>query len=254
MGVYVRLVDYNTQQTKENAFLSGSDRYDADSANFSKIPGMPLAYWVSERFIKNFSLGTNIRKLSNLMTAGNKTADNEKYLRFIWEVNDRQVNVKWYKYAKGGQFRKWYGNIEFIIDWSENAKSFYKRNGSSNLIDKKYWFMQGLTYTDLTSKSFSCRLLNDDMLFDMSGPGILFNDDKLYYCMGVFNSKVIDEYFKTLNTTFHYKLNDLERIPIILIDKYLVGTVGLVLESINVSKTDWDSFETSWDFKKHPLI
>lgn len=252
----IRLVDYcySRRDEKLNEFFNIDNRYDTLQENFPRIPGMPIAYWVSESFISNFAKGTSLDKLSDFMTAGNKTADNERYLRYIWEIDNNQLDKKWYKYAKGGQFRKWYGNIENIIDWSNNARNYYKKNSSSNIIKKEYWFKRGFTYTDLTSKSFSCRLLNDDMLFDMSGPGVLFENEDLLYCMGLYNSSVADEYFKALNTTFHFKLNDLVRIPIIVANKYKKCIDEIVTQSISISKKDWDNFETSWDFKKHPLI
>lgn len=252
----IRLIDYcySRRDEKEPEFFNQSNRYTAMQKNFSKIPGSPIAYWVSDNFINNYSVGKRLDSFSTGITSGNKTADNETYLRFIWEVDSNKVSTIWMKYAKGGDFRKWYGNIEHLIDWSDKAKAFYKSNSTSAIIKENYWFKKGFTYTDLTSKAFSCRLLNDDMLFDMSGPGVLFDNDKLLYCIGLYNSIVSNEYFKTLNTTFHYKLNDLLRVPIIFDEIRSHKVDRLVEQNINVSNTDWDSFETSWDFKIHPLL
>jgi len=253
-ATYVRLVDYNSQQTKEEAFLLGSDRYTAMKESFEKIPGSPVAYWVSEQFIRAFEMGESLENFSSSMSAGNKTAENEKYLRQIWEVPSLTINSKWFLYAKGGQYRKWYGNIDVIIDWSDKAKQRYKENPSACMIKEDYWFKLGFTYTDLTSKSFSCRLLRNDMLFDMSGPGVLFENELLFYAMGLYNSCVSKKYFETLNSSFHFKLNDLNRIPIIFSETHKPKIDSLVEQNIALSRTDWDSFETSWDFKRHPLL
>ncbi|MED4407011.1 BREX-1 system adenine-specific DNA-methyltransferase PglX, partial [Heyndrickxia coagulans] len=259
-GIYVRLINEKTASEKREKAIESVVKkllnyyYLFDQGNFSKIPGSPIAYWVSEQFINNFTDCKNVDELSTAMVSGNKTAKNEKYLRFIWEVSNTKINKKWVPYAKGGEFRKWYGNIENVIDWSDEAKDFYRENSSSNIIKEEYWFKKGLTYTDLTSKDFSCRLLKNDMLFDMSGPGIIFENENLYYIMGILNSKVANEYFKTLNTTFHYKLNDVNRIPIIINEQKRPTVEKLVEDNITISQDDWDSLETSIDFKAHPLI
>ena len=260
-GKYIKLSDFaggmEVQRVKTLGAIQNPEcgyYYETEQDNFEKIPGMPIAYWVSQSFINNFTKAKRLGNLADHMIAGNKTANNERYLRFIWEIDKNKLNSRWYNYAKGGPFRKWYGNTENVIDWSDNARQFYKSNSSSNIVKKEYWFKKGFTYTDLTSKAFSCRYLGCDMLFDMSGPGILFENGYLNYCMGVFNSNVINEYFKILNTTFHYKINDLIRIPIIVSKEYNSYIEKLTKENTNISKTDWDSFETSWDFKIHPLL
>lgn len=255
-GTYnqIKLNDLNKQGIPKEFPISNNRFAQVSTENFSKIPGSPIAYWVSENFISAFDYGTNLKHVATSMVSGNKTADNDKYLRQIWEINSKNIDNIWYKYAKGGQFRKWYGNIDFVVNWSIDARNNYKKNSSACIIKEDYWFKEGFTYTDLTSKAFSARLLNNDMLFDMSGPGILFDNDNLNYSLGVLNSNVANEYFKTLNTTFHYKLNDLNRIPIIQDLEKKNRVNKLVENNINASKTDWDSFETSWDFEKHPLV
>ncbi|MDQ0187848.1 BREX-1 system adenine-specific DNA-methyltransferase PglX [Cytobacillus kochii] len=254
--VAIELTDYNysKRNQKQSEFFNLNNRYYPNQRNFTNIPGGPIAYWASSSFIENYKDSKTVSSFSSAMVSGNKTAKNEQYLRYNWEVSLQEIGVKWFHYAKGGEFRKWYGNIENVIDWSDDAKNFYKQNGSSNIIKQEYWFKQGLTYTDLTSKDFSCRLLKEDMLFDMSGPGILFEDDSLFYIMGLLNSKVAKEYFKTLNTTFHYKLNDINRIPIIIDESKRNQIQELVLQCIDISKTDWDNYETSFEYKSHPFL
>lgn len=259
-GTYLRLIKYKTSKEKREKAIKATNeyavsyRFSFDQGNFNKIPGSPLAYWVSNRFIDNYSNSKNVDSVSTAMISGNKTANNEKYLRYSWEVSSLKINEKWFHYAKGGEFRKWYGNTENVVDWSEEARRFYKNNGSSNVIKEEYWFKEGLTYTDLTSKSFSCRLLKSDMLFDMSGPGILFENDTLLYVMGALNSNTANEYFKTLNTTFHYKLNDVNRIPILIDDSQKNKVNKLVHSCIDISRDDWNNSEISPDFQTHPLL
>lgn len=255
-GTYSRLIDAYGEAEKEKLYLSKEKIFTAAQENFSKIPGSPVAYWVSGNFVRAFEnpLKKSLDSFCDGIASGCKTADNEKYLRLLWEIDVNKYKNKWVKYAKGGAFKKWYGNIEYLIDTSSNAMNFYKNNPSSCFINEKYWYKKGFTYTDLTSKSFSCRLLNDDMLFDMSGPGIQVNCNSLLYIMGLYNSVVVDFTFKLLNSSFHFKINDLLKVPII-IDKEKKPTIDkLVEENINLSKKDWDSFETSWDFEGHPLV
>ncbi|AST56493.1 restriction endonuclease [Thermoanaerobacterium thermosaccharolyticum] len=257
-GAYIRLVDFNNPYDKEKAFLSGINRYyNVDQSTFKSIPGSPIAYWVSDKMREAFVKGKRLGDIADDIASGNKTANNQKYLRYIWEVNRYKIDSKWILYAKGGEYRKWYGNIDSVIDWSSDARYFYKTNKSSNLLDKKFWFKKGITYTDLTSKDFNCRILTENVLFDMSGPSIIVGDEvKRNYLLGFYNSIVNSNFLKILNSSFHVKLNDLMRVPIIYIKdiNILYKINELVNQNISISKTDWDSFETSWDFEEHPFL
>lgn len=256
-STYCRLTEPSSEKVKELMFLNKQNRFAKVSAtNFSKIPGSPIAYWLNDKLLNIFLLETknSLSDYCDLMVAGNKTANNDIYLKVIWEVSNKKIGHKWVKYAKGGPFRRWYGNIDYLIDFSEKAKIFYKNNPTSCLIDKKYWFKSGFTYTDLTSGKFSCRILESDMLFDMSGPGILLNKEYQLYLIALFNCKIVQTYFDTLNSTMHYKLNNLLQIPILMDLNYKEIIDSLCNDSINISKTDWNSFEKSCDLKKHPLL
>ena len=253
-GTYVRLVDIVGEWEKEAEYRSGNHRYTAKQENFSKIPGSPVAYWVSENFVRAFERGISIDSISDFTGSQHKTADNEKYLRMFWEVGKSSVNSKkWIFYIKGGNYRKWYGNIDLVIDWSENAKLFYKRNLTSNMIKEKYWYQEGITYTSLTNSTNTFRYLPPIGIFDIKGPSIVKVKD-MYYCLGMLNSKVAVIFYKTLNATMTLQVKDVKNIPIIIDDgsKSIVSVI--VKENIDVCKKDWDSFETSWDFERHPLI
>jgi len=253
LGRYFRLVDFGSQDEKEEAFLSGKNRYTAVTDNFAKIPGSPVAYWVRGKMLKAFE-GENIEQFGAKLISGNKTADNEKYLRFLWEVDATTVGHKWILYAKGGNYRKWYGNIMHLVNWSENARKNYQANPSACIIGKQDWFKIGATWTDLTSGAFSLRYLSENSLFDMSGPAMLIKqEDKLLYAIGLFNTNIVNTILEMTNSSFHVKLNDIRKVAIKSTNDSTKCN-SLVTTNISLSRTDWDAFETSWDFKNHPLI
>lgn len=255
-GTYVRLVDIVGEWEKETAYRSGNHRYTAKQENFSKIPGSPVAYWVSENFVRAFERGISIDKFSLYTGSQNKTANNEKYLRYIWEVDSDKIGIdnKWVFYAKGGEFRKWYGNLDLVVDWSIEARKFYKNNKTSNLLDKKYWYQIGITYTMLTSKGPNFRYLPPCAVFDMGGPSICYLNNKLNYSLGLLNTNIIHMYLTLFNPTINLQAKDVKSLPLIIDDNAKSIVDELVQDNIILSKNDWDSFETSWDFEGHPLV
>ena len=259
--------DYNSQfdyicyyETDENgvpfAFPTVNERYKAAKAtNFSKIPGSPVAYWVSDQFIKTFDKGISIDEISKYTGSQNITANNEKYLRYLWEVADNKVgrDARWVFYIKGGLFRKWYGNIELVVDWSNEAVEFYRTNSTSNLLAEQYRFKQGITYTELTSGVNSFRFLPPIAIFDKKGPCIVEVQHN-EYCLAFFNSIVAVQYFKLLNPTITLQVKDVKNTPLIIDMTALDNVTKLATDSIHISRLDWDSSETSWDFKRNPLV
>ena len=227
----------------------------ATQENFSKIPGSPVAYWVSENFIRTFLRGISIDSISKYTGSQNITANNEKYLRYIWEVVNTEVgtNTHWAVYIKGGTYRKWYGNIELVVDWSDSAREFYKNNPTSNLLGKPYRFREGITYTELTSGTNSFRYLPAIAIFDKKGPCIVDVQHRSY-CLAFFNTKVAVEYFKLLNPTITLQVKDVKNTPIIFDDAYMQDVESIANSNVELCRKDWDSFETSWDFKHHPLV
>lgn len=227
----------------------------ATQENFSKIPGSPVAYWVSENFIGTFVRGISIDSISKYTGSQNITANNEKYLRYIWEVVNTEVgtNTHWAVYIKGGTYRKWYGNIELVVDWSDSAREFYKNNPTSNLLGKPYRFREGITYTELTSGTNSFRYLPAIAIFDKKGPCIVDVQHRSY-CLAFFNTKVAVEYFKLLNPTITLQVKDVKNIPIIFDDAYMQDVESIANSNVKLCRKDWDSFETSWNFAEHPLV
>lgn len=254
-GTYARLVDTVGENEKRDLFLSGDKRFAAKQENFSKIPGMPVAYWVSENFIRAFERGISIDSISDFTGSQHITANNDKYLRLHWEIDANKVGMgkKWVYYAKGGDFRKWYGNIELVVDWSEGAVQYYKTNSTSNLLAEKYRFKEGITYTELTSSVNTFRYLPPVCIFDKKGPSIV-SVKKLWYCLGIFGTKIAPLYFAILNPTLSTQVRDVKNLPIIVNGEIEPKIDEIVKEIVEICKQDWNDFETSWGFEKHPLI
>ena len=257
-GLYCRLFNKQGEvqsiEEREQAFLSGKGRYTALQSNFSKIPGLPVAYWVSDKFIAAFEKGISIDKISDFTGSQHKTADNEKYLRYWWGISRREIdNHDWIFYIKGGEYRKWYGNIDLVVDWRDAARNFYSTNPTSNMIKEKYWFAEGITYTSLTSSVNGFRFLPSIGVFDIKGPSIV-RVQHLEYCLGFFNTKIAMLFFKLLNPTITLQVKDVKNTPIIIDNAKIPTVKELVEKNISLSKRDWDSYENSWDFQRHPLI
>lgn len=259
-GTYARLVEVNGENNQQKRLLKeistkkSSLIYFASNSSFKEIPGLPIAYWVSKNVIDNFSRGTTLEKISDFPGSQHKTADNEKYLRCWFEIDYNDIGAKWISYAKGGPFRKWYGNLSLVVDWSEEAIEFYKENKTSNMIDQKYWFKEGITYTSVTSrKNNSFRYLPPVGVFDIKGPSFV-NVDHLYYVLALFNSKVAGLYLSIFNSTITLQVRDVKAVPVI-IDQGLLSEIStLSKENVELAKFDWDSDVNSWNFQKHPLI
>ena len=255
-GTYNQIKLQDIENDEPRVFPVLENRFAQTSTdNFSKIPGSPVAYWVSERLIKAFGKGISIDAISKYTGSQNITANNEKYLRYFWEISSLDVGKsnRWVFYIKGGLFRKWYGNIELVVDWSPSATEFYKSNPTSNLLAEPYRFRMGITYTELTSGVNSFRYLPPIAVFDKKGPCIIDVQNK-EYCLAFFNSIVATQFFKLLNPTITLQVKDVKNTPLIIKDEKVQVVSMLASQNINLSKTDWDSHETSWDFKRNPLI
>ena len=242
-------------EKKEQWFFEGIGNFTAAQEKFLRIPGAPLAYWTSDQFILNFEKGVSVDSLSDFTGSQHKTADNEKFLRSWWEVSN--VNIggsrKWQFYTKGGDFRRWYGNIELIIDWSPAAIDFYKNNTTSNLLAEKYRYKEGITYTSLSSSINGFRYLTPNSIFDIKGPSLI-DVQHLYYILALLNTKIATLYLKTFNSTITLQVKDVKAIPIILDNSIMEEVENTSKSCVNISKIDWDSFETSQDFQSNPLV
>ena len=252
-GTYCRLIDGDSEKAKAEMFVSGENRYVAEQDNFSKIPGSPVAYWVGYGTLNAFENGYSVEKYVDAAASGHKTADNEKYLQKWYEVQYERIGTKWMLIAKGGESRKWYGNIIDAIDWSNKAKEFYATNKTSNLMKSELCFKQGVTWSDISTKSFTCRYLPSNATCETVGPSILVEQHTTRnYLIALLNSAFAKSLFSIFNPGLHFKFTDVYRIPVII--KNEKNVCAITDDNIALSKSDWDSFETSWDFKRHPLV
>lgn len=252
-STFHRLTEFNSESRKEEEFLNDKNMHVIKQNKFDKIPGSPMAYWVSDNLIDTFEKGITIDDISDFTGSQNITADNNKYLRYFWEINFNTLGKKWIKYAKGGNYKKYYGNIDLVVDWSDDARNFYKNNITSNLLDEKLWFKEGITYTAISSKGTGFRYMPPGCIFDKGGPSIV-NIKNLYYCLGFLNSNLINYYLNILNPTINIQTKDIKAIPLIISSKYYDEIEKLSKINVFLTKEDWDEMELSFNFKYHPLI
>ena len=257
-GVYCRLIEPTTQQGKEDMFLAGENRHTANQDNFSKIPGSPVAYWVSNNFLKAFD-NEKIGKYT-ISDGQTKTGNNDKYLRLLWEVPVSEIGKgkHWVLHAKGGAFRRWYGNIDTLIDWSDSAREHYRTDHVARIAPEYIWFRKGICWTLISSnKLHGFRLLDDNSTFNLAAPSVFFNNDRMmFYILGYLNSKFSQEIIALLNPTLNTNISDITAQPLYYgkLPEQEDMVINLVSQNISLSKADWDSFETSWDFTRHPFI
>ena len=245
-GEYCRLIEPTTQQGKEDMFLAGENRYAADQSNFSKIPGAPVAYWVSDSMRSVFSKGVQLNTVASVFE-GLKTRDKDRFLRYWFEV----CSARWLHYAKGGAFRRWYGNGEYVVDWGTDGTDIrnFKKSSGANF---QYYFSPAVTYSAMTSKKFSGRFI-DNQLFGGGGGGIT-NSQLTYYILAFVNSVVYDKLLNLLSSTMNFEVGQIGSQPLIVDEAQKELIENTARDNITISQQDWDSFETSWDFKEHPLI
>ena len=266
-GTYSRLLEPATQQGKEELFLSGQNRYTAQQTNFSKIPGSPIAYWVSERGMQILAQQDTIGKKYD-SGSGLSTADNERFLRFIWEVERNKIassvndHKKWYLFQKGGEYRKWYGNLMYVVNWyndGEEIKYWVTHNPqdpkttswSRRIFNTHLYFKRGITWSVISSGEISFRITDENSMISNAAGGIFgFKDEKERSAfLAAINTRIWSRIFSIINPTINYSAGVIQNAPM---PKMISNDLGK--ECILLSRVDWDSYETSWDFKKHPLI
>lgn len=259
---YVRLVDYNSQQAKEEAFLLGSGRHTARKENFKKIPGSPVAYWVSDNFY-------NIHNNSNISGYGKSvrgldTGDNDRFLRLWYEIVNTKINfsinnknikdyMKWFPFSKGrGDFRKWFGHYEFIVNYHDNGFEMKKLTGS-RVQNAAYYFKEHISWSGISSYKPSFRYFDNGFIF---GGSALFIDSKetLNYILGFLNANTSQKLLETTASTLSFNAGQINDLPIIFSETYSQEISDLVMQNVTLSRIDWDSFETSWDFKRHQFL
>ncbi|MGN0333538.1 MAG: BREX-1 system adenine-specific DNA-methyltransferase PglX, partial [Lachnospiraceae bacterium] len=265
-GTYCRLIEPTTQQGKEKMFLDTENRYCAEQDNFSKIPGSPVAYWVSSSIINLF---TNSNKLGELYDArsGLQTNDNSRFLRYWYEIDINKSSIfqvafgkKWFPHLKGGPYRRWYGNLEYVVNWENNGfeilelatKLYGSPTRTAKSIDK--YFLPGFTWSDVSTGLFSVRATEEGYIFDTTAPTISNKNNHILpdELLGFLNSKVAQVLLSLLAPTIHYNCGAIALLPIIEIKNEKIRE--MVKKSVALAKRDWDNYEISWNFTQHPLL
>ena len=252
-GEYCRLIEPTSQQGKEDMFLSGENRYAADQSNFSKIPGSPVAYWLSNQTLSAFDAVKLYQKFE--ARNGITTGQNDLFIRYWFEVEPK--NYKWYKCNKGGSFRRWYGNQDFVIDWENDGfrlKNFRDEKGKqrSTLRSIEYNFIQTITMSRIGSGITSFRLLPTGFITEGASNNIYY-DCRYENLLAFLNSKVCNYILELYNPTINVMPDDLRNLPLTYM-QYNIDNSQRVSEAITISKNDWNAYETSWDFKRNPLV
>lgn len=269
-GNYVRLSSFPGVAIQEQKYLEAiNDKpeyyFETNLKKMTDIPKKPIAYWLSEDFLKNF----DEKKISDYasVVTGMTTADNNRFLRKWWEIDYNKIafncdntnnKYKWYPYQKGGEYRKWYGNNEYVVNWENNGyeiKNFKDEvtgKVRSSSYNDNYILHEGLSWTYLSNSCFGIRYVPKGFLFDNKG-SMIFCKDNLYYILGFLCTKYAHQILDLLNPTMSFQPGDIASVPIKLSnDKTIIEEI--VKNNIDIEKGEWDSFETSWDFKKNPII
>lgn len=261
-GTYIRLVDYNTPEEKEKEFFKYQNYFYSTQTDFDKIPNSPIAYWIKDK-IKDVFTKAHLFFEDTISDGQNVTGNNNKYLKLIWEVDSNKIiseqtnkEKSYIFYAKGGSFRRWYGNIEYLILWTEEARNHYRKDKISRLIPEYLWYRKGITWSLITSgDNIGFRLLTENSTFDKGGSSLFFSDETyIEYFLGFLNTKIVSMFLKIYNPTVNLQVKDIRSLPIIKVDERLRDISYIVKNAVKVAQSEWDSRETSWDFKKSPLL
>lgn len=275
-GEYIKLSDFTgaaNQPVKTIEAVNNPHvnyRYTSLSSKFNLIPDSPIAFWTSEKIRCIFRDEKKLKDFGRPMK-GLDTCNNARFLRYWFEIINNKVNYnsnscretrtghKWFPYIKGGPYRKWYGNREYVVNWENDGEILRNLRNSDGSMKSRpqntsYYFKTGITWSSVSSGKFSVRCLNNAIFG--GGGSALFVDEKYYlFFLSFLNSKIIENLMRILNPTLNFLVGDLLRLPVIIPKQDKLKKINtLANKCIQLSKTDWDSFETSWDFKKHPLL
>lgn len=251
----IRLVDYcyGRRDEKESEFFNIKNHYTPISDNFTKIPGSPVAYWVGPSFFNSFQNSNPLSKYALSIVKGIFTGDNSRFLRFWFEVSRDKVgsNKKWNLYSKGGEFRKWYGNIEHVINWENDALELRNFSGSG-LGASKYFGREHFVWSKITSYKSAFRRNDRNIFFDDASPALVFSNEPDLRLLGLLNSKVAELIIRVIAPTINVQVGEVRSIPIT--EDISNNSLPLVEQNLLLSRLDWDANETSIDFTSHPLL
>ena len=272
-GEYCRLIEPTSQQGKENMFLAGENRYAADQSIFTKIPGSPVAYWASEKVVRVFSTAPRLIQVFETRN-GMSTTNNELFLKLWHEVSRSKIGIadydaksaaksgkKWFPYNKGGEYRRWYGNRNYLVNWEndgEYLKSYVSRrygSYSKEIRSENRYFFESVTWSGVGASKSGFRFSPKGVIFDSGANGLFTPSHReLLYVLGLLNSSLVDSLLQLINPTINTGSGTVGNFPTIMDASSEGDVVERVKNCIGVSKNDWDSYETSWDFKRNPLV
>jgi hypothetical protein len=275
-GTYflVGLNDIDKKSNEPIDFPSRKRLSRIKTSDFSKIPGSPIVYWANDIYFSLFEKGEPLKHFAEVKR-GMTTSDNNRFLRYWPEVSITKVfkkarnhsealesKAKWFPYSKGGGYRKWYGYLEYLVNWENSGHDIIEfakkinRSYTRTIVNISYYFKPSIGFSYITSGSLSMRWIPEGCIYDSGGPGVFANEDKRLFILGCMNSKPGQSILKLLNPTINLQIADVVRLPLpnyerLCGDQYFNK---MIKKMIQTSKTDWDSFETSWDFQKHPFL
>lgn len=280
LGEYVKLSEFKGADIQPLKVIESIEdpnveyRYLANGNDFKRIPGTPIAYWIGETMLQAYEEG---RLLGDIVKprSGQNTGDNNRFLRRWSEVNISKIafglskddlihfKEKWVPYNKGGEYRKWYGNYEFIVNWEENGKEIkeyavYRNNGkhwSRYIQNIDFLCREGITWSFITSAKFSMRYLPKGFICDYAGCAMYPDKDERLILLSLLNSNTASKYIEAINPTLNFQPGNVSSIPVVKISQENTDAINKITkENIEIAKRDWDSSETSWEFKKHNLL
>ena len=267
-GSYVRLVNYNDAELKKQKYLSGENLYiEVNQSYFTKIQGSPIAYWMSMKLVSVFENSIPLGNIANPVV-GLQTGHNDRFLRIWFEVNfsvigfgfSNRANAqksgkRWFPYNKGGELRKWYGNQNWLINWENDGIELFNQRPKSVIRNPETYFKAGITWSDITTNAFAARLSPSGFLFDVKGSSAFPSNENLKLpILGLMCSKLMQSFMAILNPTVTFQVGDIAKVPFCLPENLIEAIKKIISSTVSISCTDWDNFETSWDFQTHPLL
>lgn len=278
-GLYFKLSDFKggmeVQNQKVLEALENKNCgyfYETNGENFEKIPRMPIGYWISKNLLEDFEKGIKTSELVE-PKVGLQTGDNNLFLRQWYEVEEKKISYntksineienneyKWYPHNKGGERRQWYGNYDYVVNWENNGnaiRNFKDSNGKLRSVvrNPNYYFKEAVTWSDITSGNFAIRYREKGSIHDVVGMSVFSEKiDRLKYILGLSGTKISNSIFRLLNPTIHLPIGTFSNFPIIENEQIKPKVLSIVDDCIKISKYDWNTFETAWDFKVSPLV
>lgn len=263
-GVYSRLIDFSKSSLKKEQFLKKNFLFIINKEKFKKIPGMPIAYWVSDKTYKIYDECIYFSEIAHGFQ-GMITGDNNYFLRKWYEISNQNLMIgyshineaknkinTWVPYKKGGGHRKWFGNNKYVLRWENDGLNLTRARTEN----KKYYLREGITWSYISTSEFSALYFEEGYLWDVASSSIFIDDNKysLFELLGIMNSSVIKLILNITNATLNFQLENILDLPYINLGHYSTIIESYVKQNIEIAKKDWDSLETSWNFNEHPIL